>query len=875
MTPEEIELQRQIEQLQQQLQAMQATNVQVGKDLVGGDKIEGNQYNADNIHINNPPAPEPHVAGRHTYLMELFQQCNLLPLAAMGGQEEMGQGVGLDRVYTRLDTTTRVKLTEAEKEAYKKQERYAPDERPLTAEEAIQQNRCVVILGGPGSGKSSFVRQLAANAARQPSAPVPLFLTLRDLPPHLRHISLGEFVTTDQRAQLRQAVFAQWRLDIERQQGGALVEKLGQLVSDGQVLLIFDGLDEVPPDSRRAVREAILSVVHPRLERVIVTCRTRSYVGEAQLPHFATFTLAPFNANQIRAFAHAWYVAQRNLGRLDEAQAQAKIADLQRAATDKMMMPLAEIPLLLTTMTIIHQTDKELPKQRVLLYQQVVVLLARRWQKEKEQGSQPVSEALRQLIHDESNKLTLLLQQLAYALHEQQAQQKEARLGRYQIIQLLEKEGHPLAIIEELLDYIDNRAGVLAGYGGGEGKPSEYDFLHRTFQEYLVGCQLVRGRTRDVQWQYKTVVEQGDYWYVAAQLGAESLIFPHARYEDVADVVYALSPAEQEPITPVAWRAVIWAAYLATLVGTTWVDRHAPLAWADCLHRLRRRLVALIEDTAYPLDLFERAEAGRVLGQLGDPRKGVGVKDGLPDLAWGDEIPAGTYAIGGDNKAFFRFKAQEVTIAKSYQLSRYPITTTQFACFVEAPDFSDSRWWAGMPEEDRWGEVKKIDDPEWLYLNHPRETVSWYQAVAFSRWLSDKLGYEVQLPHEYQWEVAARYHDGRAYPWGNEFDAEKANTAEGKIRQTTAVGLYSNASHHGLYDMSGNVWEWCRNKYQDPTQEEVDASDSWRVLRGGAWRYGDGRGFARAAYRFVNPPNFRNFAVGLRLVRCVSSSISS
>ncbi len=318
--------------------------------------------------------------------MELFQQCNLLPLAAMGGKEEMGQEVGLDRVYTRLDTTARVKLTEAEKEERKKRYEYG-DDRPVTAEEAIQQNRRVVLLGGPGSGKSSFVRQLAANVASQPASsfpPLPLFLTLRDLPPHLRHISLGDFVTTSQREQLRQAVFAQWRLDMERQQGAALGEKLGQLVADGQVLLIFDGLDEVPPASRRVVREAILSVVHPRLERVIVTCRTRSYVGEAQLPNFATFTLAPFNENQIRAFAHAWYVAQRNLGRLDEAQAQAKIADLQRAATDKMMMPLAEIPLLLTTMAIIHQTDKELPKQRVLLYQQVVTLLARGggWQKE-------------------------------------------------------------------------------------------------------------------------------------------------------------------------------------------------------------------------------------------------------------------------------------------------------------------------------------------------------------------------------------------------------------------------------------------------------------------------------------------------------------
>ncbi len=93
------------------------------------------------------------------------------------------------------------------------------------------------------------------------------------------------------------------------------------------------------------------------------------------------------------------------------------------------------------------------------------------------------------MLYDESTKLCPC-SNWAYTLHQQQAGQKGARLGRYQIFELMEGQKYAPALIDEFLDYIDHRAGVLAGYGGGAGKPSEYDFLHRTFQEYLVGCWL-------------------------------------------------------------------------------------------------------------------------------------------------------------------------------------------------------------------------------------------------------------------------------------------------------------------------------------------------------------------------------------------------
>ena len=149
--------------------------------------------------------------------------------------------------------------------------------------------------------------------------------------------------------------------------------------------------------------------------------------------------------------------------------------------------------------------------------------------------------------------------------------------------------------------------------------------------------------------------------------------------------------------------------------------------------------------------------------------------------------------------------------------------------------------------------------------------MSWYQAVAFCRWLSDKLGEEIDLPHEYEWEVAARYPDGRFYPWGNDFDATKANTNEGGLSQTTAVGIYPDGANPTLklYDLSGNVWEWCRNKYDKPDEtwmdkDPVDRSGDRRTLRGGSWL--GNSDLARAASRHFNHPAYRDNFLGFRVV---------
>lgn len=270
-----------------------------------------------------------------------------------------------------------------------------------------------------------------------------------------------------------------------------------------------------------------------------------------------------------------------------------------------------------------------------------------------------------------------------------------------------------------------------------------------------------------------------------------------------------------------------------------------------------------------------RAAAYRVLGLLNaDGRRGVGeiLKPTVgityskstsaiyvPDIDW-VEIPGGM---------FIYQKNQKLSLSTFY-IARYPITYKQFQCFVDALDYEDERWWTDMPDEqEAYGTIhrtRKLSEQAFKFNNHPRERVAWYQAVAFCRWLSDKLSYTVTLPTEEQWEKAARGTDGRDYPYKGEFDSAKGNTAATGIGQASAVGIFPDGqSPYGVMDLSGNVWEWCLNKFGLPAEVGIDASGDGRVVRGGSWD--DNPGNARAAFRYDLHPGVRYNSFGFRVCR--------
>ncbi len=269
----------------------------------------------------------------------------------------------------------------------------------------------------------------------------------------------------------------------------------------------------------------------------------------------------------------------------------------------------------------------------------------------------------------------------------------------------------------------------------------------------------------------------------------------------------------------------------------------------------QQRLIRLLGDPA--LNHETRDSIGRHLAALGDPRLGVGVReDGAPTIDW-VSIPGGEVELTegvGDTRV------------ESFHISRYLVTNVQFQAFVDAPDgYAKAQWWKDMPNDVNDGPSK----PRWAEANRPRETVSWYEAVAFCRWLSRRLDFEVRLPTEYEWQQAATGGDpNRVYPWGQVWDDRRCNTVESGLNRTTAVGLYpAGASTQGVLDLSGDLWAWCLSKYEKTEDTAVDASGGSRVLRGGSWsRHRD---YARAGYRHDFHPYGRADSGGFR-VMCAS-----
>ena len=191
-------------------------------------------------------------------------------------------------------------------------------------------------------------------------------------------------------------------------------------------------------------------------------------------------------------------------------------------------------------------------------------------------------------------------------------------------------------------------------------------------------------------------------------------------------------------------------------------------------------------------------------------------------------------------------------------MARHPVTVAQWRPFLEAADGYDALVRRPLGWEP---------DPQRGRDNQPATWVTWIEAVAFCDWLSARLGYEVRLPTEWQWQQAASGGDStRSYPWG-EWEEGRANTVDSELGRTTAVGLYPHGgSAQGVLDLAGNVWEWCLNQYETPANVSR-GGEAGRVVRGGSWYFN--RDGARCAYRDHLPPGNRVNSLGFRLL-CVS-----
>jgi formylglycine-generating enzyme required for sulfatase activity len=195
------------------------------------------------------------------------------------------------------------------------------------------------------------------------------------------------------------------------------------------------------------------------------------------------------------------------------------------------------------------------------------------------------------------------------------------------------------------------------------------------------------------------------------------------------------------------------------------------------------------------------------------------------------------------------------------------------------------RQWAALSEEAFLELLPQIlldkrQRPIWWHdtrynrPNQPVVGVNWYEAIAYTAWISRITGKSYRLPTEVEWEWAAR-RNTRRYPWGEAWDATRCNSAEGGLGRPTPVGIYPHGSTpDGIQDLAGNVFEWTATLYHPyssntPDKHDSPASVSLPVIRGGSWYVRKER--VRCAYRDWNSPLIvERPTAGFRLARTLS-----
>ncbi|GAB4541161.1 MAG: hypothetical protein Kow0063_31760 [Anaerolineae bacterium] len=219
-------------------------------------------------------------------------------------------------------------------------------------------------------------------------------------------------------------------------------------------------------------------------------------------------------------------------------------------------------------------------------------------------------------------------------------------------------------------------------------------------------------------------------------------------------------------------------------------------------------------------------------------------------------IPAGPFTMGYDGGLADETPPHQVELPE-YQIDLFEVTNAQFASFVEATGYQSEAERAGSNRvwRDEWGEGED---------NHPVVRVTWNDAIAYCEWAGKRL------PTEAEWEKAARGPEGFIYPWGNTYDAAKANGRDSGLRSTVAVGSYGEGvSPYGVFDMAGNVREWTADPGYFPYPGNNTPSsyygDELRVLRGGGWF--DDAADLRTTRRNPTSPTAANWDIGFRCAR--------
>jgi formylglycine-generating enzyme required for sulfatase activity/energy-coupling factor transporter ATP-binding protein EcfA2 len=225
------------------------------------------------------------------------------------------------------------------------------------------------------------------------------------------------------------------------------------------------------------------------------------------------------------------------------------------------------------------------------------------------------------------------------------------------------------------------------------------------------------------------------------------------------------------------------------------------------------------------------------------------------------EIPGGKFLMGSpDGEGYSDEKPQHEVKVESFLIGKYPVTQAQWRAVANLP---------------RVKENLEPDPSNTKGADYPVEVVNWYEAIEFCQRLSRQTGKTYRLPSEAEWEYACRAGTTSPYHFGSSITTDLANYVNLARGRTTPVERFQVANGSGLYDMHGNVYEWCEDDWHDNYRGAPTDGSAWiddndnrsqlqKSLRGGSWSFDPV--YCRSAYRYYVDPTTRGTNVGFRVV---------